>query len=165
VEAGQAVIVPTPPPNPCPVTQLLHDAPADTTGPVSAPHRSWRSPVFDDQGWWPVGVARTLTFVSEMAIPEAREHLADVVHRTAESGSVIYLTDHGRRLAAIVPVGAAARLEQDTADDARQRLAEAGLLATVEGLTNDRPDRDAVTAARSEAGRGRSLSEYVVEGR
>jgi prevent-host-death family protein len=100
-----------------------------------------------------------------MAIPEAREHLADVVHRAAESGSVIYLTDHGRRLAAIVPAGAAARLEQDTTDDARQRLAEAGLLATVERLADDRPDRDAVAAARGEAGRGRSLSEYVIDGR
>jgi hypothetical protein len=34
---------------------------------------------------------------------------------------VIYLTNHGRRVAAIVPAGAAARLEQDTAD-ARRRL-------------------------------------------
>jgi len=103
--------------------------------------------------------------VSEMAIPEAREHLADVVHRAAESGSVIYLTDHGRRLAAIVPAGAAARLEQDITDDARQRLAEAGLLADVESLPDVRPARDAVAAARREAGRGRSLSEYVIEGR
>src|SRR5262249_120371 len=100
-----------------------------------------------------------------MAIPEAREHLADVVHRAAESGSVIYLTDHGRRLAARVPAGGAARLEQDPTDGARQRLAAAGLLAPVERLADERPARDAVAAARSEAGHGRSLSEYVVEGR
>jgi prevent-host-death family protein len=100
-----------------------------------------------------------------MAIPEAREHLADLVHRAAESGSVIYLTDDGRRLAAIVPAGAAARLEQDTTDDARQRLAEAGLLANVESLPDVRPARNAVAAARRKAGQGRSLSEYVIEGR
>jgi hypothetical protein len=61
-----------------------------------------------------------------MAIPEAREHLVDVVHRAAESVSVIYLTDHRRRLAAIVSAGAAARLEQGATCDARQRLAAAG---------------------------------------
>jgi prevent-host-death family protein len=103
--------------------------------------------------------------VSEMAIPEAQEHLADVVHRAAENGSVIYLTDHGHRLAAIVPAGAAARLEQRTTDEARQRLSEAGLLATVDRLPGGRPAEDLVASARHEAGRGRSLAEYVAEGR
>jgi prevent-host-death family protein len=39
----------------------------------------------------------------EIAVSEARARLAELVE-TAETGTVTYLTRHGRRVAAIVPV-------------------------------------------------------------
>ena len=50
--------------------------------------------------------------MTEMPLPEG-EHLADVARDAAASGEVVYLTDHGRRLAAIVPAGLAELLERD----------------------------------------------------
>lgn len=51
-----------------------------------------------------------------LSITEARGQLADVVNEAAYAGTVTYLTRHGRRLAAIVPVEAAEALER--AEDA-----------------------------------------------
>jgi len=48
--------------------------------------------------------------VSELLIPEARNHLSEVVHE-ATGGEAIYLTEDGRRLAAVVPVDVAAAIE------------------------------------------------------
>lgn len=42
-------------------------------------------------------------YMSEMAVTDARDHLADVVNRVAYSGETTYLTRRGRRMAAIVP--------------------------------------------------------------
>jgi len=49
--------------------------------------------------------------VTEMPLPDG-EHLADVARETAASGDVVYLTDHGQRLAAIVPAPLADLLER-----------------------------------------------------
>jgi antitoxin (DNA-binding transcriptional repressor) of toxin-antitoxin stability system len=47
--------------------------------------------------------------MSEMPL-EDMPGLADVAHRAAEGGQVIYLTEHGHRLAAIVPADVATEL-------------------------------------------------------
>lgn len=39
----------------------------------------------------------------EVPLDEASGHLADVVGRATRSDRIVYLTDHGRRVAAIVP--------------------------------------------------------------
>ncbi|SBW25351.1 hypothetical protein FDG2_4511 [Candidatus Protofrankia californiensis] len=49
--------------------------------------------------------------MTEMPLPEG-ERLALVAREAAESGQVVYLTDHGRRLAAIVPASLAEFLER-----------------------------------------------------
>jgi CTP-dependent riboflavin kinase len=49
--------------------------------------------------------------VSDIPLPDG-ERLAEVARETAASGQVVYLTDQGRRLAAIVPAGLAELLEQ-----------------------------------------------------
>jgi len=46
-----------------------------------------------------------------MPLPEG-EHLAEVAREAAASGEVVYLTDHGQRLAAIVPAILAELLER-----------------------------------------------------
>ena len=56
-------------------------------------------------------------------------------------------------------------LAGDEAQRVRERLARAGLLASVEAGDRERPPRDAVNAARARAGSGRPLSELVTEGR
>jgi hypothetical protein len=48
--------------------------------------------------------------VSDIPLPDG-ERLADVARETAASGQVVYLTEQGRRLAAIVPAGLAELLE------------------------------------------------------
>ena len=47
----------------------------------------------------------------------------------------------------------------------RERLARAGLLLTPERLSGTHPSPQALDHARAEAGRGKSLSEFVAEGR
>jgi hypothetical protein len=103
--------------------------------------------------------------VSEITILDATDRLSEVARLSAESGSVIYLTDHGRRLVAIVPAVVAERLERDDARQVRARLAEAGLLDPVRRLTEEAPAEKDVEAARARAGQGSPLSEYVTSGR
>ena len=47
----------------------------------------------------------------------------------------------------------------------KERLARAGLLLTPERLTTDKPSAQALDRARTAAGRGRPLSDFVAEGR
>jgi prevent-host-death family protein len=52
--------------------------------------------------------AEVLPPEQEIAVSEARSRLAELVE-TAEAGTVTYLTRHGHRVAAIVPVDVPAR--------------------------------------------------------
>ncbi len=47
----------------------------------------------------------------------------------------------------------------------KERLAQAGLLLTPERLPTKRPSAQALSRARTAAGRGRPLSDFVTEGR
>lgn len=49
---------------------------------------------------------------SEMAVSQARADLGSVTSRAEYGGETTYLTKHGRRAAAVVPVAAAELLEQ-----------------------------------------------------
>ncbi|WP_239332467.1 hypothetical protein [Frankia sp. CiP3] len=49
--------------------------------------------------------------MTEMPLPDG-EQLAAVAREAASSGQVVYLTERGRRLAAIVPAGLAELLER-----------------------------------------------------
>lgn len=62
--------------------------------------------------------------MSEMPLEDV-PGLADLAHQAADRGQVVYLTEHGHRLAAIVPAEVAAELEaaEDAADTERARAA------------------------------------------
>lgn len=48
----------------------------------------------------------------ELPVSDVRGRLADIVNEAAYGGQITYLTRHGRRLAAIVPVEAAEAAER-----------------------------------------------------
>lgn len=50
---------------------------------------------------------------TEIGIRELRASLSDVVNETAVRGRITYVTSRGRRVAAIVPVPDAERIEED----------------------------------------------------
>ncbi|SNT26834.1 hypothetical protein SAMN05421812_104122 [Asanoa hainanensis] len=60
-----------------------------------------------------------------MPLPEDDE-LAAVAREAAASGEVVYLTDHGRRLAAIVPAALAEILERGASRTGRRALGARG---------------------------------------
>jgi prevent-host-death family protein len=66
--------------------------------------------------------------VSERRISQARESFSTTVNRVAFGGERVVLTRHGRRVAAVVPIGDLELLEQleDAADldDVRAALAD-----------------------------------------
>ena len=68
----------------------------------------------------------TLWHMSELPV-EDTSGVAGAAHEAAR-GEVVYLTEHGERLAAIVPAAMAAEIEEDLADaaSAREALAEPG---------------------------------------
>ncbi len=68
----------------------------------------------------------TLGNMSELPV-EDTPGVAGAAHDAAR-GQVVYLTERGHRLAAIVPAELAAEIEEDLADaaDAREALAEPG---------------------------------------
>ena len=59
-----------------------------------------------------------------MPLPQG-EHLAEVAREAAVSGEVVYLTDHGERLAAIVPAGLAELLERGSGVAGGRRVLKA----------------------------------------
>jgi len=65
----------------------------------------------------------------EMPASEARAAFADLIGRAQHAGATTYITNHGRRVAAIVPVEAAEALER-LEDEA---LTKAALAALAEG--------------------------------
>ena len=56
-------------------------------------------------------------------------------------------------------------LAGEEADQIRERLARAGILAPATGGPRPRPDSAELESARRRAGRGRPLSDFVAEGR
>jgi antitoxin Phd len=64
--------------------------------------------------------------MSELAL-EGTSGVGDAAHEAAR-GEIVYITEHGERLAAIVPAEYAAELAEDLADAqaARESLAEPG---------------------------------------
>lgn len=44
---------------------------------------------------------------AELSVAEARTHLADVLNAAAARGQITYITNRGRRIAAVVPLGIA----------------------------------------------------------
>lgn len=88
---------------------------------------------------YPAGpLGRILGSVSEVPIWEASSHLSEVAHEAVQRGEVVYLTEHGQRLAAIVPADLAARIEAaEDAEDLAAALAardEAGPPVSAEQL-------------------------------
>ena len=82
-----------------------------------------------------------IIYMTEMALTEARRHLAEVVNRAAYGGEGIYLTRNGRRLAAIVPVEVLDALEaiEDRIDvaAAEESYAETGKDVTLDQLREE----------------------------
>src|SRR5688572_20436459 len=78
----------------------------------------------------PLSVAYVLynSSMSERRISEARESFSTTVNRVAFGGERVVLTRHGKRVAAVVPIGDLDLLEQleDAADldDVREALAD-----------------------------------------
>ena len=59
--------------------------------------------------------------MSEIPLEEASRQVTDAAHDAAR-GQVVYLTEHGERLAAIVPAELAAELESLTPEQFRELL-------------------------------------------
>jgi hypothetical protein len=59
--------------------------------------------------------------MTEMPLPDD-ERFAAIAREAAESGQVVYLTDRGERLAAIVPAGLAELLERGAQPSGRRVL-------------------------------------------
>jgi prevent-host-death family protein len=82
--------------------------------------------------------------MAEMPIQEAQDNLGEVVSRSSSTGEVVYLTDHGERVAAIMPAQRAAMLDgllaveeyeaehgpipEDAARKAREVLVRSGVI-------------------------------------
>ncbi len=60
-------------------------------------------------------LGRTLTFMKseEMSVADARRQFADVLNDAAVRGRITYITNRGRRIAAIVPVPIAEAADPD----------------------------------------------------
>lgn len=93
--------------------------------------------------------------MSELAV-EDEPVLSPDLAREAASGQVVYITEHGQRVAGIVSADLAASLERLSADDldeAAAAAAQAGHDDAAEFL-EDLADRAAVLASRAEGGSG-----------
>jgi prevent-host-death family protein len=66
----------------------------------------------------------------DLTISAARDHLADVVSRAAYAGRITYVTRHGQRMAAIVPVEVAEAIER--AEEAEDVAAARAALARID---------------------------------
>jgi hypothetical protein len=92
--------------------------------------------------------------MSDLAL-EDTPGVADAA-RDAARGQVVYLTEHGQRLAALVPAGLAAELERLSADELEElsAVADNAGFGAVADLLEDLADRSAVLASRAEPGPG-----------
>jgi antitoxin (DNA-binding transcriptional repressor) of toxin-antitoxin stability system len=64
---------------------------------------------------------RKVDVMSEIPLDKAPREVSDAAHDAAR-GQVVYLTEHGERLAAIVPAELAAELENLTPEEFRELL-------------------------------------------
>jgi hypothetical protein len=102
--------------------------------------------------------------VSDLAIEDIPERVAEPA-REAAQGQVVYITDRGRRLTAMVPAELAAGLERLTADELEEmadQVASSGhdrLAALLEELA----DRAAILEARSDAAPAIPLDDLEAE--
>jgi mRNA interferase RelE/StbE len=92
--------------------------------------------------------------MSDLAV----ESVPDVAPAASQAarGQVVYITDHGNRIAGIVPVELAAILERITSDELDQLAAAADLagLPNAAVLMEDLADREGVVESRAEPGTG-----------
>ncbi|GAA1526640.1 hypothetical protein GCM10009678_05150 [Actinomadura kijaniata] len=70
--------------------------------------------------------------MSELPLEHTPE-LAEVAHEAADEGKVVHLTEHGRRLAAVIPAEAYERLRRLQDEDDLRKVRE--------GLADDSPRR------------------------
>ena len=96
----------------------------------------------------------TLGAMSDLAV-ESAPYVAAAAHQAAR-GQVVYLTEHGNRVAGIVPLELAAILERITSDELDQLAAAADLagLTNAAVLMEDLADREGVLESRAEPGTG-----------
>jgi len=86
--------------------------------------------------------------MSEISLDEASGDMAAAAHDAAR-GHVVYLTEHGQRLAAIVPAELAAELENLTPEEFRELLEDfADGQAAREALAEIREGASPVPAAQ-----------------
>jgi mRNA interferase RelE/StbE len=92
--------------------------------------------------------------MSDLAVESAPD-VAEAAYEAAR-GQVVYITEHGNRVASIVPVEVAAILERLTTDEFDQLAAAAELagLASAAALMEDLADRAGVLESRAEPGAG-----------
>jgi len=92
--------------------------------------------------------------VSDLAVESAPD-VAAAAYQAAR-GQVVYVTEHGNRVAGIVPVELAAILERITSDELDQLAAAADLagLTNAAVLMEDLADRAGVLESRAEPGAG-----------
>jgi antitoxin (DNA-binding transcriptional repressor) of toxin-antitoxin stability system len=92
--------------------------------------------------------------MSDLAV-EGVPDVAAAAHEAAR-GQVVYITEHGNRVAGIVPVELAAILDRLTTDELDQLAAAAELagLAGAAGLMEDLADRAGVLESRAGPGAG-----------
>jgi prevent-host-death family protein len=84
---------------------------------------------------------------TEMTVSEARADLGPVTSRVEYGGETVYLTKHGHRAAAVVPVAAAELLEQ--IEDILDGEAVEGVLKQLANGTEERVPFVRRTARRS----------------
>jgi mRNA interferase RelE/StbE len=92
--------------------------------------------------------------MSNLAVDSAPD-VAAAAHQAAR-GQVVYITEHGNRVAGIVSVELAAILERITSDELDQLAAAADLagLVNAAALMEDLADREGVLESRAEPGTG-----------
>lgn len=103
-------------------------------------------------GWYDMGMTQITFQVSD----EERARLEEAASADGKSLDA-WITE--------VTLRAAEQSARAEAERMRQRLAEAGLLWEAPRRRLPRPDRAAVERARKVAGKGKPLSDYVIEGR
>jgi mRNA interferase RelE/StbE len=102
--------------------------------------------------WRSTSQSGGVEIVSDLAV-ESTPDVAAAADQAAR-GQVVYITEHGNRVAGIVPVELAAILERITSDELDQLAAAADLagLSNAAVLMEDLADRESVLESRAEPG-------------